>query len=264
MPNACSSKSRIGILMLNSPNIDRYAHYATLVNYMYAAKHGYGFLVTRCPDARDIGKDWAWDYNYEYLFVWSKARMLAHALRLFDIVLFIDSDAMVWDFETTIESKVAKLMGPKTCLVMAEDCMNSTMCFNVDKVNAGVILARRSPKTFEILEHWMQPDRDCAAWKYTHPREQECVDILRKKHYKDFIRKVGVQEMNGWDGTWIRHFMTMSANYRETVIRQHLDRVLGIPTTWPSWWPWWPGWLALVVVGVALVTMVLTRRFTRK
>lgn len=249
----CASSSRIGILMLNSPNIGRYAHYATLVNYMYAARHGYGFMVTRCPHPRDMDKDWAWDYKNEYLYVWSKARMLAHALQVFDIVLFLDSDAVVWDFDVTIESKVAKLMGDGACIVMAQDCFSSWVCEGADRVNAGVILARRSPRTSQILEHWMDPDRDCAEWKYKHTREQMCIDILRTKYYPDSIRKVPVEEMNGTDGGWIRHLMQHSGDTRERVIRERLARVLGDYR--PG--PWAPSVLAFWFPAMVLVGLVV-------
>jgi hypothetical protein len=223
---SCGKSARVGIIMLNSPNLPAYAHYATLVNYMYAAKHGYGFMVMRCPDPQDVGKDWAWDGQLEYKFVWSKGRMLAHALDLFDVVLFLDSDAVVWDDSVTVESKVGRLMGPQTCLVMAEDCKNSSWCYNQDKVNAGVILARRSPRMAEIIDAWMDPDASCPEFKYEHPREQACIDILRKKRFGDFIRKVPVEEMNGADGTWVRHYMGTSGPHRERLIRAHLDAVL--------------------------------------
>lgn len=221
--DTCSSQARIGILMMNSPNIAQYAHRTALLNYMYAARHGYGFLVTRCPDVQDMGKDWAWDGNNEYLFVWSKARMLAHALRIFDIVLFIDSDAFVWDTAVTIESKVRELMDDDTCLVMADDCKSRSFCYNKDKVNAGVVLARRSPKTFEILDRWMNPVEECADWLYTHPREQACIDVLRQKSYPKEIRKVPVETMNGSDGTWIRHYMAAPTAQRDAVTSARLE-----------------------------------------
>lgn len=256
----CASAARIGIIMLNSPNIPTYAHHAALINYMYAAKHGYGFMVMTCPDVRDMKKDWMWDGTNEYLFVWSKARMLAQALTLFDIVLFIDSDAVVWDPSITIESKVRQLMSsPKTCLVMAEDCKNSWTCYDADRVNTGVILARRSPKTSEILERWMDPDKDCADWKYKHPREQMCIDILRSKHYGEFIRKVSVQKMNGWDGTWIRHYMASSKTERQRLIGQHLEALLrtGLPPP-PSFA--WAVVVALALAGLAALAVVMARR----
>lgn len=268
-------------MMMNSPNIAPYAHRAVLLNYLYAAKHGYGFMVTRCPDAQDMDKDWAWDPNNEYVYVWSKARMLAHALRMFDIVLYIDSDAFVWDFETTIESKVRRLMRDDTCMVFAQDCLHQEGCRQDPKgaarVNAGVILARRSPKMAEILEHWMQPDKDCAKWKYTHPREQACIDILRKKHYDDSIRIVPLAELNGSDGTWIRHYMATSAQKRHDIIGDQLLKRLGesgspigfapnsrviVMRQRPQ--PMHPAVAAVLVVAAVLLIVVLFRRVRRR
>ena len=256
--DTCASASRIGILMLNSPNIPTYAHHAALINYMYAARHGYGFMVMACPDVRDMKKDWMWDGANEYLFVWSKARMLAHALTLFDIVLYIDSDAVVWDPSVTIESKVRQFMSsPKTCMVMAQDCKSSGVCYAADKVNAGVVLLRRSAKTSQILEHWMDPDKDCAEWKDRHPREQMCIEILRANHYGENIKKVPVQEMNGSDGTWIRHYMMTPQADRDRLIDQHLQASVRavlppqprIPTAV------WAAFMALALAGLAVLTM---------
>jgi hypothetical protein len=219
--DTCASSVRIGILMMNSPKIAQYGHHAALLNYMYAAKHGYGFMVTRCPDVQDMKHDWAWDGKNEYLLVWSKARALEHALRVFDVVLFLDSDAVVWDTDVTIESKVAALMpDAATCLVMARDCSSTTHCWHgdADKVNAGVILARRSARTSEILRRWMRPEQECKDWLYTHPREQECINILRARYYGDAIRNVPVAEMNGNDGTWVRHYMSTSSEERGRIM----------------------------------------------
>ena len=218
--------TRVGILMMNSPNIPKYAHYATLINSMYAARHGYGFMVMRCPDRQDMDKDWAYDPDNEYVFVWSKARMLAKALESFDIVLYIDSDAHVWDPSITVESRVEKLMpNPATCIVMAQDCQKTNACWS-SGMNAGVILARRTENVTRILDHWMRPDDDCAEWKYKHTREQACINILHTKYYSDFIRNVPVQEMNGSDGRWIRHYMARSAQDRQRIMQRVLERTL--------------------------------------
>ena len=260
--DTCASAARIGILMMNSPNIPTYAHHAALVNYMYAAKHGYGFLVMTCPDVRDMKKDWMWDGANEYLFVWSKARMLAHALTLFDIVLYIDSDAVVWDANVTIESKVRQLMSsPKTCLVMAEDCKSSWMCYDADRVNAGVMLVRRSAKTTEILERWMDPGKECAEWKDRHPREQMCIDILRANHYGAHIRKVSVEAMNGSDGTWIKHYMGSSRTHRDRVIGQHLESVLRTGMA-PA--PCIPPFAWAVLVALAMTGLAVLARRRRR
>lgn len=40
---------RICIIMLSSPNIPNYAHFAAINNYLYATKHHYDFIVERQP-----------------------------------------------------------------------------------------------------------------------------------------------------------------------------------------------------------------------
>ena len=58
-PGVTQSKLRIAILMLNSPNIPNYAHFATMNNYMYAAKHGDDFIVERLQ--QNVEESWSWE-----------------------------------------------------------------------------------------------------------------------------------------------------------------------------------------------------------
>lgn len=147
--------------------------------------------------------------------------MLQHALALFDVVLFLDSDAVVWNTSITVESMVQKLMGDsQAAFAMTQDCVNATWCWDENKVNAGVILARRSPVTSRILAHWMNPDleEECRQFKYQHPREQQCLNHLMSKYYQHAIRRVPVNEMNGINGTWVRHFMGSTTELRNDVM----------------------------------------------
>jgi hypothetical protein len=227
---------------------------AAMINYAYAARHGYGFMVARCPDRRDAVKPWAWSPADEFRLVWSKPRMLAAALRVWDVVLFLDSDAAVWDFDVRIEDRVAELMpDPRVCLAMAQDCRTASVCYKADELNAGVVLARRTPHVHRILQHWGAPERDCAKWAHAHPYEQACVNVLRKKHYGDFIRKVDVEKLNGADGRWIRHFMATSAEHRARMMRRRLADVLACDIGTAATRPRRPGGLAWHLLAVAAV-----------
>ena len=63
-------------------------------------------------------------------------------------------------------------------------------------------------KTFKILNDWISsPDNVCKDFKYIHPREQECLNILQKNKYFNNIKIIKSYEMNGIDGKWIKHFI---------------------------------------------------------
>jgi hypothetical protein len=221
---ACN-KHPIAILMMNSPNIPEYARYTTEINYIYATRYGYSFLVQRCPRTEDMDKDWYFDGNNEYLFVWSKAAIVRQFLPFYEYLLFIDSDAIFFNQEKSIEEFIKEHVGPETCIVAAQDCKEKQYCFHQENLNAGVMLFRNRPETMTILNDWVhQENHECKDWKYKHPREQQCMNIIRKK-YGNQIHIIPVEEMNGSDGKWIRHYMAESAQTRKDVFKKYLSNL---------------------------------------
>ena len=87
-------KNQICVIMINSPNIPLYGHKSAINNYLYCVKHGYSFIVERCPAMNDTEKDYMWNNNNEYLLVWSKPTLVKRHLQNYKYVFFIDSDAI--------------------------------------------------------------------------------------------------------------------------------------------------------------------------
>jgi hypothetical protein len=218
-------------LMLNSPNIPDYADLAAVINYMYASKHGYNFVVHKCPRESDIKKDWMWDGKNEYLLVWSKPTIVKQYLQYFDYVLFIDSDAMVDDHNQTVESFVQQHMrDPNTLLLWAEDCLDKSYCWSPNTGNTGVMIFKRDPKTFELLDAWHKsPDTElCSAFKYEHPREQKCLqELMTQSIYKQNIKMLPYDTMNGKDGKWIKHFMGTTRDERTAALKNKMCSMVG-------------------------------------
>lgn len=225
---SCKAES-ICILMLNSPNIPLYAHKATMINYMYAARHGYNFVVERCPRPEDINKPWMWDEKrkYEYLLVWSKPTLIRKHMPFYDYILFIDSDAIVIDHNKTVESFIKQHMTDATCIIAAQDCKKTDDCWVAKNLNTGVMLFKNSTTTLTLLDAWFEATNNvCKHTLYTHPREQECLNILKKQKYNDLIKILPISVMGGYDGTWIQHYAGMPNPEREKIITGHLHKEL--------------------------------------
>lgn len=218
---SCNNK-RVGILMMNTPNVSKYAHIATFINYKYCSKHGYAFIVERCPSKRDMNKNWMWDNKNEYLIVWSKPVMIKRHLSNYDYLLVIDSDAVFLDQEKKVESFVNSYIDDKICMITGQDCLKEGHCFDASHLNAGVILVINKKKTFEILDRWIAgADKECVDWKYQHPREQMCLQILKDLDFQQEIKIISHKEINGLDGLWIRHYMTMTSEQRLSLMDKH-------------------------------------------
>jgi hypothetical protein len=214
--------------MVNSPNIPLYAHKSAINNYLYCVKYGYAFIVERCPDINDLNKDYMWDPSNEYLLVWSKPILVKRHLYNYEYLLIIDSDAIFIDFEKSLDYLInTYFTNDDICIIAGGDCFNSSTCWGAkDDLNAGVMLFKNIPKTFEILNNWYEAaNNECIDWKYQHPREQQCLNILKSK-YNNNIKVIPHYEMNGVDGIYIRHYLNNnvhSANDRNNYIDNYLQ-----------------------------------------
>lgn len=225
---ACNS-TRICVLMMNSPNIDKYAHKAVVANYMYVSKYGYSFIVETCPKREDMIHDWMWDEQNEYVFVWSKPTLVKRHLPNYDYVLFIDSDAYFHDTNKRIEEFIDKhFTSDDICIVGGEDCQSSDKCYNKDNMNAGVMMFKNNNQTINILNEWINAPftSSCEKWKYVHPREQACFNELMHNHNGKHIKLIDFKEMNSIDGVWIKHLMGTTSQYRNKVIGDAMQSAL--------------------------------------
>ncbi len=210
--------------MVNSQNIPLYAHKAAINNYLYCIKHGYSFMVERCPDIKDLNKDYMWNASNEYLLVWSKSVLVKRHLQNCNYLLIIDSDAIFIDFDKSIQYLIDKyFINKDVCIVAGTDCYSKYYCWSNINLNAGIMMFKNTPKTFEILNKWYDgPNNVCKDWKYRHPREQECINII-KKNYKNNILIIPHYEVNGIDGIYIKHYMLNSSFDRNNNIDHYLQ-----------------------------------------
>ena len=218
------NKNQICVLMVNSPNIPIYAHKAAINNYLYCVKYGYTFIVERCPDINDLDKDYMWDSKNEYLLVWSKPLLVKRHLHNYKYLFIIDSDAIFIDFNKSIEYLIDKyFINDDVCIIAGFDCYNESYCFTENKLNAGVMMFKNIPKTFEILNKWYDgPNNECIDWKYNHPREQECINIIKKNYENNFLI-IPHYEINGIDGIFVKHYMLNSSHDRNINIDSYLQ-----------------------------------------
>jgi hypothetical protein len=201
---------RICIIMLSSPNIPNYAHFAAINNYLYSTKHHYDFIVERQP--RDTTNDWTWNPKKQSSISWYKAELLKKHLHNYDYILFIDSDAIFNDFDYTIENELVPLTQNKTCIIFQEDTWESTYPATQNLICTGLVFVKKCPEAFAILNEWAQAPYTnplCIPMRYTHPREQECIMYLMNTN-KDIQKHILIypasKAMFGqYDSKWIIH-----------------------------------------------------------
>lgn len=88
------------------------------------------------------------------------------------------------------------------------------------------MLFANKPQTIRILDDWVvAADKECAQYKYAHPREQKCLHILKEKKYDRYIKIIPYDEINGRDGKWVRHYMGTTSDERLVIFHQHFQDV---------------------------------------
>ena len=124
---------KIAIVQIYDDNIKEYAEYSRLMNVMYANKHRYTYV---CFEYDLVPVSMSVYYNKILAIdaVFKDARN-------FDWVLYLDSDAMITNFDYQIEDIINRHKGKD--IIMASDDNGA---------NNGVILIKNSAKSAEFLQ----------------------------------------------------------------------------------------------------------------
>jgi glycosyl transferase family (putative galactosyltransferase) len=235
-PGCRPNRLRIAVGMLNSVNIPEYANYATIVNQEYCRRHGYDFIIERCPDGSDH-PDWLWDGENEYLLVWHKATFIRKHLGRYHYFVFIDSDAIFEDMSKRIEDVLIPLFSKeeKACFIVGEDCWEPGACWNKNELNTGFIVARNRPETFHFLKIWqdafMEDGGECAHLQCCHPREQACMTLIGKRpEMRERIHIVPAsQNLIGQRfSSYVRHLAGMTRSDRLEILRRRAHKLLKV------------------------------------
>jgi len=117
-----------------------------LVNSQYAEKHGYDY----------ISEDGSLDYKGRSP-QWSKVLATIKWLPHYEWILYMDADAIVTNFDTTIESLIKKY-------TKGNDEVNFIVAAEADWLNTGTYLIRNTPKAMRFLSsEWHAPKE---SWNY--------------------------------------------------------------------------------------------------
>lgn len=208
---------KIAIVQIYDDNIKEYAEYSRLMNAMYANKHGYTYV---CFEYDLVPVSISVYYN-KILAIDSVFK----DQRNFDWVLYLDSDAMITNFNYKIEDIINRHQGKD--IIMASDDNGA---------NNGVILIKNSTTSSEFLQrcftdrnffHSKTPEQNAMLYHlerdYAEYLGVEPAHILNAylEGYEDHIAPK--DKIRYWDDeSFILHLMTLSSEDRCNIFRQKL------------------------------------------
>ena len=261
-PDGCrANKLRIGFGMLNSVDIPEYAQHCAQINQEYCRRHGYDFIIERCPGGSKYPR-WQWADDDQYLLVWHKAAFLRRHLPRYHYFVYLDSDAYVYDHEISLESFTQPIIEakPETSLIVQRDCHAQGNCYRGGELNAGILILRNNKKAFDLLDDWdaswQREDGRCVDMRHQHPREQECLIRLSKRDdYRAHVHMVPVEEnmIGQLQARYIRHLSGLDGEKRNQILKAHAREVLQLRMGWiPS-----KGLLSSVSLSSSIVSLML-------
>lgn len=140
-----TSLPKLCVVMTATKNMEYQYKYTVDINKRYCDKHGYDFFF----DTYDIA-----DEACHYL---KKDLILKH-LDNYDWVVYMDVDAWFNNFDKKIEDVISKglNLNASASLIVAKHskCISKTKTYDLDLVNAGVLVVKNSKDGRQILEDW--------------------------------------------------------------------------------------------------------------
>jgi len=205
-----------------------YIKYTSEINSKYSEAHGYDYREFILPD------------DFPRHAAWGRVWFLKENLENYDYMLYIDGDAFVVDPSRSLDELISHMVGyPAACGLFAADEMLSNKTFHDTLPNAGVFLFSRENSGLDMATRWWDvpysniegtihdQDRylDCKDSLYNHPYEQLALWFLWEKFSMNFRFTQSYTDLNGLDGTFIRHLMKMPDVYRTKLIKQYYNEL---------------------------------------
>lgn len=164
----CESRITIFTFPVATPLAQKAAH----VNAAYAAKHGYTFVMERCPRKEDANKEWM------SRGAWSVPALIKRHLQHTDFLVFLNSAVVIRD-QTPLLDIIDTSLQNATVIAAAKNKTHS---------DTRVLILKNNTKTFEILEDWLiSPYQgQCQRWQTA----ADCFEVLRREKHGAFIKLV--------------------------------------------------------------------------
>lgn len=172
---------------------------------MIALIHGYDYRLIQAPDYPDRHGTWV------------KVPFVREALKSYEIVVFLDNDAIFRHQQLPLEWVMSYWNITKDSLIaMAGDPDSEHNQDQFGRVlqNTGFLVAQQSERTQEMFADWedcptgkLKKHAECVRWAYDWAHEQAAFGNYIRYDYDraDDIRWIEYMDANGPDGWFVKH-----------------------------------------------------------
>lgn len=216
LPDGNCRKAKVAIFMVSTPEIFGYAKYTIQINEMWCKKHNYTFILF------DKKHSSAVDLPINF----SKIPYALDLLKEYDVVFYIDADAMVVNQNYDIRCLASEFSQD---IYFAEDCFDSKNCSKPGSINSGTFLVKNTSAGKKILDEWLT--KSLGKCNYMVPEFPNCQNIFMRCVMPIWGRHVKIlpfNAINGWDDNCllIKHAMAMDTPKRTQVLKKEYAKIL--------------------------------------
>ena len=194
---------KIAIVQVYDEAIRNYAQYSQLINSLYAAKHGYIYI--------------SWDHDVvpaQISVYYNKIQALLSVMtckgEIPDWLLWIDSDAVITNFDINIEDIIDK--HPDKEIIFGNDINGS---------NNGVFLIKNTTTMQTYLQECLNDNR---FFHSKFPEQSAMFTIITSEKYKQYIGFEDSQDFNGYMNFY-KDFKPVDRYWDNKSFALHLARI---------------------------------------
>lgn len=202
-----------------------YVSFTAIINYLYAAHHGYDFLYYKLKnmDEKDRVKKNTVAYNYTLKHYraapWGKLPAAYNALhKKYSTVVYIDSDCIFKDFSRTVEDFLAATKNIQGTVEDKPVVFLNNKPWNKNKPCSGFFVMQKSRITTKFLKKWWNYPNE--EHNYTHDYEQNSLH----KIFEEDLDKIEIKD--DWmfklvGGQYLRHIGSHEGDKRLPAFRRY-------------------------------------------
>lgn len=198
-----------------------YVDLSERLNGMYAESHGYEFKAFNLPT------------KFERHTAWARVWYLKENIEKYDYVMYVDGDAFFVNHAMSLLRLIAYMDDSPVCGLFARDQMLENKVFHSDRANAGVFIFSSKNNGKQLADLWWEVPNDGTytdvlydSNRYLdhkdtlihHPYEQLALWFLWDRHPLSFRFVKSYKELNGLDGSFVRHLIKLDDATRASVM----------------------------------------------
>lgn len=208
---------KIAVYVVATPGIYEYTKYTIPTIQEWCKIHGYDFYL--------IDKYLIKELPINFTKIQAGLDLFS---KNYEFVMHIDADAPIVNLDYPVEYIIQRYMKSPTVALFSEDCFNKHDCSQPGKQNSGIFIVKNSKNGISFLKYWLDSalTGPCKKYVNTFPNCQLVLWNCVMPKYKNVVKTLPYNVLNGRDGLLVNHLMQSSGTQRNKIAKELHSKIL--------------------------------------